>query len=209
MKALIVTILVFFFQESVSQQVVVYKSQTIFYCQFENVVRFFAKDLDCSSVVFKTDNGIIKQRDCRLSYVPERPGPTTLSVYKKTKSTLLLIDSINIIVFENTIPQVFLGNKSQGSVTKEQMIAMGGIIARMEVVEGHSEPIAVKGYTVIIRKNNGTILSEQNAGNRYSQKLIQLFQELQTGEKVSFINIEVKIFDGRVINARPIEFSIE
>ncbi len=89
------------------------------------------------------------------------------------------------------------------------MIAMGGIIAKMETTEGHSESIAVKGYTVIVHKNNGAILSEQNAGNRYSEKLSQLFQELQTGEKVSFINIKVKIFDGREINARPIEFSIE
>lgn len=206
---IVVTLLVFFSHESLCQQVVVYKRQTSFYCQFGNVVRFFAKDMDCSSVVFKTDNGKIEQKDCWLSYTPERPGPTTLSVYKKSKFKLLLIDSIRIVVYENTNPQVFLGNKNQGSVSKEMMIAMGGIIAKMETTEGHSESIAVKGYTVIVHKNNGTILSEQNAGNRYSEKLSQLFQELQTGEKVSFINIEVKIFDGRVINARPIEFSIE
>lgn len=209
MKIIVVTLLVFFSHESLSQQVVVYKKQTSFYCQFGNVVRFFAKDMDCSSVVFRTDNGKIEQKDCWLSYTPERPGPTTLSVYRKSKSTLVLIDSIQINVFENTNPQVFLGYMAQGSVTKEMMIKMGGIIAKMETTEGHSEPIIVKGYTVIVHKNNGAILSEQNAGNRYSEKLSQLFQELQTGEKVSFINIKVKIFDGREINARPIEFSIE
>ena len=209
MKIIFVTILLFLFDVSQSQPVVVYKRQTNFYNDFVNVVQFLAKNLDCSSIVFKTDNGKIEQRDCWLSYIPERPGPTTFKIYERRKSRLVLIDSIQINVFENTNPQVYLGNKTQGSISKKMMIAMGGIIAKMEVIEGHSEPIAVQGYTVIIHKANGSIISEQNTGNRYSEKLVQLFQDLQAGEKVSFINIKVKLFDGREINARPIEFAIE
>lgn len=209
MKILFVTVLTFCLQNSFSQQVVVYKEQTNFYCNYANVVRFFVKDLDCSQVVFKTDNGKIDQRDCRLSYLPERQGPTTLRVYRKSESTLKIIDSIQFNVFANIDPRVYLGNMRAGLISKKRMIALGGLNARIETYEGHEEPIKLNGYTVVIHKQNGTILSERNTGNRYNEKVIQLLGDLQTGEKVSFINIEVKLFDGREINARPIEFGIE
>ena len=209
MKIVVVAFLLFLFQQTLSQPVIVYKKQTNFYCNFENVVRFFAKDLDCSQVVIKTDNGKIDQRDCRLFYLPERPGPTTLKFYRKSESTLKIIDSIQINVFANIDPRVYLGNKGGGVISKKMVLAFGGLIARIETNEGHEESIKLNGYTVVIHKKNGTIISERNTGNRYNEKLIRLLEELQTGEKLSFINIEVQLLDLREINARPIEFSIE
>lgn len=175
-----------------------------------NSVEFIANNTNCSSFLFQTDNGRITQTECRLFYIPERSGYTSIKVFRKHNSNLRLVDSIEIMVYQNLIAEAWLGSKSGGVIQKSELLAIGGIICTIRTREDHSERISIQGYTVIVHKADGRVEYSVNGDGKFNEVTKDIIEQLENGEKVTFTNFRVR---GNSENEKyivnPIEFVVK
>jgi hypothetical protein len=173
----------------------------------DNYYRFIAKNIPCSRIVFKSDNGKFSQAGCKLFYYPDTAGNTTFKVYQKYTNRLRLVDSIHILI-DYEEPTVTLGTKTGGIISKTEVLAIGGLIVRKYITEDHTEPITLIGYTMITLHND-TTRSVHNTGNKYSDEAKSLLANLQPNDRLIFANIAATDRSKRTLLAKPIEFKIE
>jgi hypothetical protein len=194
---------------SYSQRVVLYNRRRIAYTQMENYVSFYSKEASCSSLVIKTDNGLLTQRQCMFVFIPAREGRTVFKVYKDDGGHLKLWDSVEVMVYKNRIGEARVASKTAGSMSKDQLIAYGGVTVYVHTRDDHSEPISVESYSIVIHKVDNSILYGRNYRNIFETSSIDLLQKLQPGDRITFANIRVIIAESSEIIVKPIEFTIE
>ncbi|OQP60379.1 hypothetical protein A3860_33915 [Niastella vici] len=210
MKSLICILLSLWTHSLFSQKVIFYERKEAFYTNMENYVRYLVKDSKASSLVFKTDNGKIEPAQFAfLIFKPMRPGNTIIRIYQQQKNKLIPYDSINVMVYENNKAEALVGVKYGGAINKRELIAIGGLIGMYRTREDHTDPIPIKTYTIIFHKSDGTIQYQVNTGNRFNEPSIRLMNELQSGEKVTFTNIQAVIEGYPPLKVNPIEFTIQ
>lgn len=122
---------------------------------------------------------------------------------------MILLDSIEIMVYDNHTAEAWLGVKNGGVIAKKHLLDIGGVRVLLQTREDHSGPIVVNSYTVIAHKSDGAVLYVINIGNKFNEKAIQLLQDLVSGEKLTFTNIQVSYDKTRPLYVKPIEFAIE
>ncbi|HEY8971330.1 MAG TPA: hypothetical protein VIM64_19640 [Puia sp.] len=175
---------------------------------FENYYRFVVKDIPCSRIVFKSDNGKFDQNGCELFYYPDTVGMTTFKAYEKDADRLRLVDSVEVRVDEYKEPEARLGTKSGGIISKAEVLAMEGPNLRMYFNDFHSEQVVLISYTVIVLHGD-SVRSAHNTGDRYSEETRSLLEGLQSKDKLIFVNIEATDGRKRSLLAKPMEFKIE
>jgi hypothetical protein len=209
MRLLKTILLLVLFGSACGQKVVLYSAKRFAKWPFENLFNFYIPDIPCSSVVFRCANGKIEQSACKVFYWPDSNTNTVFKVYNKKRGRMLLIDSIDIPVYEERTVEAWLGVRSGGVIAKKEAIALGGIIGREYVNDGHAEPVAIDSYMVITIGKNNSIESAQNFGNRYGTDALSLIDKMEPGDRLLFANIKAKDFSRRIISVKPLEFTLQ
>lgn len=191
-----------------SQKVILYEPQHAFYTKMENYVWYYAAGYKPSSLVFKTNNGKVSQFRNMLIFLPDTVGKAIFTIYKKQKGKQIPYDSLEVIVYENKSAEALLGTKTGGDIEKSLVVALGALIAKVSTRTTHSEPIRIKSYTIIFHKSDGTIQYYTNTGNRFNDKAFELIRELQSGERITFTNIQAECSWLPSLTVKAIEFTI-
>jgi hypothetical protein len=191
------------------QNVVLYDVGVTCHTNMENYIRFYAKGVNENKLVFTTDSGKVTRYRNRLVFKTNRTGIAHFKVYKRRRGKLMLYDSVEVMVYENKYAEVRIGTKLGGDMEKRMLIANSALIAGVWTRESHTDPIGIESYTVIFHKSDGTVLVQKNTGNRFNEGTIQIMKELQSGERISFTNIQLnKSSYWPELEAKPIEFTI-
>jgi len=175
---------------------------------FDNHYRFIVKGIPCSQISFRSDKGKFDQNGCELYYYPDTSGMTTFKVYRKYENRFGLVDSIEIRIDENKEPDVRLGMKTGGTISKDEVLALGGLNARRYVNDSHAEPVVLIHYTVIVLHGD-SVMSVNNVGSRYSDQAKSLLARLQSNDILIFADMEASDRRKNSLKAKPIEFRIE
>ena len=190
------------------QKTVLYMNKQVALWPFENRYMFYIPNSTCSSIIFKTDNGKINQDGCSLFYYPDTLKKTTFKVYKKTKNTLILFDSVQINVTINNKAQASIGMKSGGSISKKEVLAIGGLLVTKFISDSHEEPIRLISYKVITIRGDA-VESATNYGNHFSEKAIEIIKALGRNDKLLFVDINSEEQSNRPVCVAPLEFTLQ
>jgi len=195
-----------------SQKVVLYAPKTTAkWPMLDNRFRFYIPNTSCDSIIFKCDNGkIVKniEHPCWIYFTPDSLANTTFKVYKKNKGKLILIDTIPIRVDESMESYAYLGTKTGGTLSKDLIIACGGLVVHTFVSEGHAEGSKLVSYRIITIRGD-SIETAINIGNRYSDRSIELLRKLKSGDSLLFTDIIIDAYPHRVFPLKPMEIKVE
>jgi hypothetical protein len=89
---------------------------------YENLYKFEVKDVPCSRIVVKADQGEISQYGCELTYQPDSLGYTVFRFYRKTSYGLHLIDTVLIGVRVNELVYPTLGDQTGGQISRANVL---------------------------------------------------------------------------------------
>src|SRR5579863_8300968 len=79
------------------------------YWPYENYYQFQVKNVPCSRIVVKADQGEISQSGCELTYHADSVGYTIFRFYQKSGIGLHLIDTVQFVVRLNERVYLTLG----------------------------------------------------------------------------------------------------
>ena len=120
----------------------------------------------CSELIIKVKNGQISIQNCSIGLKPDSIGSCQIIIQNKKGEQL---KPYEFSVIERANYKGFIGNKWGGTITKDRILEMGGLIVRFDHYEDIEIPIKVISYNLqIIRKGN-SIASTQNLGARFEE----------------------------------------
>jgi hypothetical protein len=192
------------------QKVILYNYKEFANRTLVNSYNFYVPGVPCDSVIFRSNAGKIEQYKCRLTFSPDTNSNAIFRVYKKINNKIMFVDSINIPVYQSYKTEIALGSRiGGGSISKNEVIANRGLIARLYMSDDHAESTHLLSYYAIVISKDGKVQSAQNTGNRFTPEVDSIFNLLRPEDKLIFADIELKDFDGKEIEAKPIQFTIK
>jgi hypothetical protein len=186
-----------FFQLHPSGQlecVVANARENIIHVGIDNPMEVAVEKTSKSSICLTTDNGTITKTENGYMYImhPVRVGETKINVCKISKRDTIVVCTKFFRAKKLPSPVAYIGNLSEGVVSKKQLTAMGGIISRIEGFDINM-PLEVKEYLFVVIRDNTAIGVSKNFGPRYNDKTKALLQNLQAGDNVIVTGITVKM----------------
>jgi len=175
---------------------------------FENFYQFQVKNLPCSKIVIKADQGQITQNGCEFVYRPASAGYAVFRAYLKTRHGLSLVDTVVFGVSVNDQIYPGLGPHYGGPINKSEALAIGGILLEEFVNDSHAEFIHLISYKIIFIHGD-SISSIRNIGNRFSSQALAMLRTMQTNDKLIIVDVQASDFRRSSVSVRPVEFTIE
>jgi hypothetical protein len=166
------------------------------------------KNLPCSKIVIKADQGQITQDGCELAYHPDSAGYAVFRAYRKSRHGLSLVDTVVIGVRVNDQIYPELGTHTGGPINKSEALAIGGILLEEFVNDSHAEFIHLISYKIIFIHGD-SISSIRNIGNRFSGQALGMLRTMQTNDKLIIVDIEASDIRRSSVSVRPVEFTIQ
>lgn len=175
----------------------------------DNPLEALIENTSANAIALKTNNGSISQVDNtnRFIFIPKNSGPAIIYAYKKTLSGEKLVDSIVFRCKHLSPPVIFVGSYANGGIPKRYLLAVGGILARLENSD-FEYPVKINNYRVIAIRNNSLIATVFNESNRFADTTLSLIRSLQKDDLLIFSSVSVTGADGRTITISGKEFII-
>lgn len=104
-------------------------------------------------------------------------------------------------------PVVKIGDITGGKVDKEVLLSIGRVMAVMKDFDFKDFNYTVDSYTVSTYR--GTFIDKQNKGPKFSDEVIALISNAQTGQRIQFQDICVKSPKGEIRNVGSINIQIK
>ena len=104
-------------------------------------------------------------------------------------------------------PVVKIGDITGGKVEKEVLLSIGRVMAVMKDFDFEGFNYTVDSYTVSTYR--GTFIDKNNKGAKFSNDVIELISNAQTGQRIQFQDICVKSPKGEVRNVGSINVQIK
>jgi hypothetical protein len=101
---------------------------------YENYYQFQVKNVPCSRIVVKADQGVISQFGCELTYHADSVGYAIFRFYQKSRIALRLIDTVLFVVRLNERVYLTLGATTAGQISKVEVLKIGGVLLREFVI---------------------------------------------------------------------------
>lgn len=139
--------------------VVANETENAVYLGLESKLQALIENSSGKSVILTTDNGHIdKIEDNRFTFVPSRTGIANVRVCKMRNNDTAVINTWQFRVRQMPEPVSRIGLLSGGHFKKENLLRMGGIIARLECC-GFDYPVTIDGFTLIAMRDSSIIAS--------------------------------------------------
>lgn len=191
---------------SLGQNLFIADLPRILYKGIPEKFHFSLPDTACSSISFRVTNGKFKQKAFSIWINPDSVGLCQIAVINSTGNE---IANYSFTVMEKPLLKSFIGNKTGGKVTKDLLLKMGGLIARLEDNLDADIPIKTIKYSVLIIRNGETMSHTNNKGARFESNTIELLQKIKKGDIVIFYSIEAQLPNENKQYSSPIELTIE
>jgi hypothetical protein len=164
----------------------------------------------CSNTIIKSRNGKISQvAGCQYLYQSNKPGTDTIDFFIKNGRHLKRIGQQVFDVLERPAPEANLSGLNGGTISKGFLLAQQGISARFFVSGvNHWEFCEIKSFTYIIIRSDSVLLSIQNPGFHFSEKVKAAMKNLEHGDIILISNLEGCLFQENK-KIKPLEFTID
>lgn len=104
-------------------------------------------------------------------------------------------------------PVVKIGDITGGKVDKEVLLSIGRVMAVMKDFDFKDFNYTIDSYTVSTYR--GTFIDKQNRGPKFSDEVISLISNAQSGQRIQFQDICVKSPKGEIRNVGSINIQIK
>ena len=127
---------------------------------------------------------------------------------KDDKGKILNLGTQEFNVKKVPDPIVRIGNITGGKVEKESLLAYNRVVAFMNGFDFKDFNYTIDSYTVSTVRN-GKFIDENNKGGEFSDKVREIINNAQPGQRIQFQDIMVKSPKGEIRNAGSINVQIK
>ena len=163
-----------------------------------NYLTIVVENNSCANLLVETNNGTIakeegKESVCRFVFIPEKIGKATLHVYKLKGIEKQLLGKREYIIRKWPEQKATFAKLQAGSVEKGEFLAYSGV--HIPISEGLEidAKIPVKSYLIKVVRDGSLFLDLANNGESLEIKNRQLFDQVKSGDVVSFENIVARM----------------
>ena len=155
----------------------------ILYVGVDNPLSIAVENVPTKSLIVKASKGTVTRvSGNHYIYHGSEPGEVDILVYKKEKGSLRELGKIPFRVTTFPDPTAFVGNLKGGKISKKTLIAMGGVIAKLENSDFEASA-RVDSFTVcILYKNSCEYKTFKNIRNKFNQQVLDAFKDLNHGD---------------------------
>lgn len=188
------------------------ENENILYLRVPNPVSAVVDGVDCNHLVLTTDNGsITTQSDskpsCKYISIPTVPGTAKISIYKKTNGRLKKIGEMFFRVKMLPEPEPMVGNIDKETITKNTLLAMGGIRA-IQVNSNICANFEVLSYKVRLIRNDTTLIVINNTGARYNPEVLKYLNTINNNDQIIFSEITIRYFDDNPLVLKKLSYTV-
>lgn len=180
----------------------------VFYAGLDNPVSISVPGISATNTKVSISNGSISPAaDGTFIVRPDKVGVNSIiTVNAMVDGSLKQIGTMSFRVKRVPDPIASVGGKSEGIMSKNELLAQQGVVAKIPEFD-FAMNFIVQSFTVSTTRG-GFLVEKANKGNRFSADQIDLIKGLNPGNRVYFENIVAKGEDGTVRNLNPVSFKI-
>lgn len=193
-----------------AQVAVTMNKVNVVYELVENPLIVAVEGCPCKEIRLTTDFGTINEDDtpCHYKYSSPRPGKATFTISRKEGTGYRKVGSMIYRVKRLPLPEATVGGIANGNMPADRFKVLLGLIA--EISGGWDLRAEVLSFQVEVIRNGQLLLSVQNAGPKFNDKLKAFMSGAQAGDLVSFRSIRCrKNQEGDIWNLEPITISLK
>jgi len=166
---------------------------------------FSITQIPCSDIYFKVINGKTKQDKCSIWIMPDSVGLCELVVLHKNGKQ---IANFYFTVEEKPILKGFIGPQGGGTIKKDRLLKVGGLLTRLEPELNLNIPIKTISYTIQVIRNGEPVAQITNNGARYESKTVDFINALKKDDLLIIYAITAQMNE-KILTVQPMELKIE
>jgi hypothetical protein len=177
------------------------------YVGLENAVEFAVDNSSCNKYKLVSKDLEFKptENSCIFTITPDRPGK--FIVWLKDKKTNKIVSETKFNVFKLPSPEIRFASQTNGELHKAHAKAQIGLIASLDGFD-ISVRFEVSKFLIIIIRNGEVVFSRKNIGAIFSPEVKNGLKDIQSGDKLIFVDANYKGPGGHSGNLKPAEFII-
>ena len=183
----------------------------VMYEELQNPISVSAPGITSDDIIIKVDGGTFtKDKNDGDYFVEVNKGAKLVKVRVSAKDDngrIVDLGTQEFRVKKVPDPVVKIGDITGGKVEKEVLLSIGRVMAVMKDFDFEGFNYTVDSYTVSTYR--GTFIDKNNKGPKFSNDVIELISNAQTGQRIQFQDICVKSPKGEVRNVGSINVQIK
>ena len=183
----------------------------VMYEELQNPISVSAPGITSDDIMINVEGGkYTKDKNDGDYFVEVNKGAKIVKVKvsaKDDKGKIVDLGTQEFRVKKVPDPVVKIGDITGGKVEKEVLLSIGRVMAVMKDFDFEGFNYVVDSYTVSTYR--GTFIDKNNKGPKFSNEVIELISNAQTGQRIQFQDICVKSPKGEVRNVGSINIQIK
>ena len=180
----------------------------VFYMGIDNPVSISVPGISANNLIPTITNGTIQKGPDGYLVRPEKVGvESRITVNAMIDGQSKLIGSTPFRVKKVPDPLAYVAGKLDGTISKTELLAQQGVLARMPVDFDFEMKFTVQSFNLSTSRG-GFIVDKPAKGNRFTQDQIDLMKGLNIGNRLYIESIVVKGDDGTTRTLPTISFKI-
>ncbi len=183
----------------------------VMYEELQNPISVSSPGFTSDGITIKVDGGKYTKGNANGEYFVEvNKGVKMVKVHVSAKDeTGKMVDMgyQEFRVKKVPDPIVKIGDITGGKVDKEVLLSIGRVMAVMKDFDFKDFNYTIDSYTVSTYR--GTFIDKQNKGPKFSDEVIALIGNAQSGQRIQFQDICVKSPEGEIRNVGSINIQIK
>ncbi len=180
----------------------------VFYMGLDNPVSISVPGISANNLIPTITNGTIQKGPDGYLVRPEKVGvESKITVSAMIDGQSKVIGSTPFRVKKVPDPLAYVAGKMDGTISKTELLAQQGVLARMPVDFDFEMKFTVQSFNLSTPRG-GFIIDKSAKGNKFTPEQIDLMKGLNVGNRLYIENIVVKGEDGSTRTLPPISFKI-
>jgi len=183
----------------------------VMYQELQNPISVAAPGYKANEIIIKVEGGKITNDKTAGNYLVEVDKNARKVLVKTSAKTadgkIIDLGTQEFRVKPVPDPIVRIGDVTGGKVDKEVLLGYGRVMAVMKDFDFEGFNYTVDSYTVSTYR--GTFIDKQNKGPKFSDEVIALISNAQSGQRIQFQDICVKSPKGEIRNVGSINVQIK
>ena len=186
----------------------------LFYLKVDNPVQVSVPGFQASDLTVSITNGTIKatkKSKGEYNVVPSKLGKSVISVYVMKDGKKVKMGFMDFRVKSVPPPIATIDKKEGGVISKNMMLASGGLVAELRDFEFEGVRFDVIAYT-LTTTYQGLQVNEKVKGAQFTPKMKKVIKNTSSGSKITISDIKARRSDVKGLPARnlpPAVFTIK
>lgn len=198
----------FFSIHAIGQQFIVSADKmNVLYIGILNPITPMVENVGCKDLVVETNNGTLTKANepCQYYAVPDRPGITNVSIYRKMNGQKQLIGTREFRTKKIPDPMASIGGKPSGTMSWRILKVQMGVVLYMPNFDFDAR-FLVNSFKITVVRNQNVIFEKDCTGARFDDETLRVLQTIKAGDLFNCTNIR---FSGMGHNNTLLNQSIE